>query len=217
MMLGVYGYHDTGKTLFLEKIMRELKKRGITAAAVKHLGRHYEEDKTKDTGRLAAAGFNPVIGVANEESIIHIDGRMDIWGSIGLVHRLAVADVIFVEGFKNEPIEKIAVGDINNLPGTKFRSEQFKEILAYIEEKVEGERQQMMAPCCCGEGPGSGKKNGEGASMSDVKLKIVVNGKKIAANEFVQNIVWETLCGMTKSLKGVGPEIKSIEISASKE
>lgn len=152
MILGIYGHHDSGKTLFLEKLIKELRKRGISAAAVKHLGRHYEADKKKDTGRLAIAGFNPVIGVAEDESVIHIDGKIDVWAAIGLVHRLAVADVILVEGFKNEPLEKIAVGDIKELPGTKFRSEQFKEILAYIEETVEAEREKLMPPCCCGEG-----------------------------------------------------------------
>ena len=217
MILGVYGYHDSGKTLFLEKLMKELKKRDISAAAVKHLGRHYMGDKGKDTGRLAEAGFDPVIGVSEDECIIHLGGKIDIWGSVGLVHRLAVADVIFIEGFKKEPIEKIAVGDIKKLPGTKFRSEQLKEILSYIEETVEQERKKLMAPCCCGDGPDEIESSKEGENVSDVKIKIVVNGKKLPANEFVQNIFWETLCGMARSLRGVEKDIESIEISAKKE
>lgn len=53
--------------------------------------------------------------------------------------------------------------------------------------------------------------------MSDVEIKIVVNGKKLPTNPFVQKMFWETLCGMARSLKGVEQEIESIEISASKE
>jgi len=53
--------------------------------------------------------------------------------------------------------------------------------------------------------------------LSDLKIKMVVNGKKIPANDFVQNMLWETLCGMARSLKGVDQEITSIEILASKE
>jgi hypothetical protein len=53
--------------------------------------------------------------------------------------------------------------------------------------------------------------------LSDLKIKIVVNGKKLPANEFVQKMFWETLCGMVRSLKGVDEDIDSIEISASKE
>ena len=58
-------------------------------------------------------------------------------------------------------------------------------------------------------------KGGEG--LSDVDIKIVVNGKKLPTNPFVQKMFWETLCGMARSLKGVEQEIESIEISASKE
>lgn len=209
MILGVYGYHDTGKTLFLEKLMRELKERGISAAAVKHLGRHYEADKKKDTTRLVAAGMNPVIGTADGEAVIHIKGDVGLKESIALAQSMADVDVIFVEGFKNAPMEKIAVGDIESLPGTKFRSEQFGEIVEYIQKKVDGER--SSAEACCNKTI----RGGEG--LSDLKIKIVVNGKKLPTNEFVQKILWETLCGMTRSLKGVDPEITSIEISASKE
>lgn len=149
MIIGVYGYHDSGKTLFLEKLMKELSKQHITAAAIKHLGRHYESDRKKDTGRLAAAKLDPVIGVADDETVIHLNGKMSLQESIDLVGGLAAVDVIFVEGFKNEPIEKIAVGDIKELPGTKFRSEQFDEIVGYIEKTVDAERAEGRS-CSCG-------------------------------------------------------------------
>jgi molybdopterin-guanine dinucleotide biosynthesis protein MobB len=210
LILGVYGYHDSGKTLFLETLMKELKKRGISAAAIKHLGRHYEADKEKDTGRLAAAKFNPVMGISDSETIIHLNGKMDLQESLELVGELADVDVIFIEGFKNEPMEKIAVGDIEELPGTIFRSEQVDEIIKYINKKVSAERAKSIS-CGCGKT----LKGGEG--LSDLKIKIVVNGKKIPANDFVQNMFWETLCGMARSLKGVEQEIESVEISASKE
>jgi len=149
LILGVYGYHDSGKTLFLEKLMKELGKRGISAAAVKHLGRHYEADRKKDTGRLVAAGMDPVIGVAEDETVIHVNGKLSLNESIGLVMLLGTVDVVFVEGFKNEPIEKIAVGDIKSLPGTKFRSEQLDEIMDYIQETVDAERAEAGS-CSCG-------------------------------------------------------------------
>jgi len=53
--------------------------------------------------------------------------------------------------------------------------------------------------------------------MTDVKLKIAVNGKNIESNEFVKNMLWETLAGMMRSLKGVDKDLKTIEISAKKE
>jgi molybdopterin-guanine dinucleotide biosynthesis protein B len=149
LILGIYGYHDSGKTLLLEKLMKELGKRGISAGAIKHLGGHYEPDTKTDTGRLFAADMNPVIGISEEDTIIHLKGKMSLQESIGLVKEMASVDVIFVEGFKNEPMEKIAVGDIEDLPGTKFRSEQFEEILDYIDDAVKVEKASKSS-CSCG-------------------------------------------------------------------
>lgn len=215
MILGVYGYHDSGKTKFLESLIKELKKRGISAAAVKHLGRHYEPDPKKDTTRLAKAGFDPVVGVADEELMIRLSGHDDLWGAISLIQLLSSPDVIFVEKFKNEPIEKIAVGDIEKLPGTVFRAENMPQIIEYISRRVKEER----SSCGCRDEHGkepSKSAHKEGGKMTDVELRLVVNGKKLAANEFVQNMIWETLSGMMRSLKGVEGDIKSIEISAKK-
>ena len=192
-------------------MMKELSSRGISAAAIKHLGRHYEPDDKKDTGRLFAAEMSPVVGVAEGETVIRLKGGRGLQESICLVERLADTDVIFVEGFKHEPIEKIAVGDIEDLPGTKFRAEQFDEIVEYIDNVVNAER-ASRDPCGCKK---ASSKGGEG--LSDVNIKIVVNGKKLPANEFVQNMFWETLCGMVRALKGVEKDVDSIEISASKE
>jgi molybdopterin-guanine dinucleotide biosynthesis protein MobB len=219
LILGIYGYHDSGKTKFLESLIKELKKRGISAAAVKHLGRHYEPDPGKDTTRLVKAGFDPVIGVADGELILHLSGHDDIWSSISLIQLVSAPDVIFVEGFKNEPIEKIAVGDIEELPGTVLRAKDSDKdkILQYIVKRIKEERE--TSACGCGhksiDRP-SGSTISRGVKMADVDLKLIVNGKKLAANEFVQNMIWETLSGMMRSLKGVEGEIRSIEISAKK-
>ena len=217
MIIGIYGHHDSGKTLFLEKIIKELRQRGISAAAVKHLGGHYKPDTKKDTGRLAKAGFDPVIGVADGEATIRLSGHDDLRSAISLMQTLSDPDVIFVEGFKNEPIEKIAVGDIEELPGTLFRSDDVSVILEYITRKVKEEQESTINPCGCEKTMSRSDKHGGVDDMAEVKLEILVNGKKIAANEFVNKMVWETLSGMMRSLKQVDENIKSIEISARKE
>lgn len=51
----------------------------------------------------------------------------------------------------------------------------------------------------------------------EVVLEIRVNGEEVPANEFIKSMFWETLSGMVRSLRGVEPEIRNIEISVSKE
>lgn len=217
MILGIYGYHDSGKTRYLEKLIRMLEKKGITAAAVKHLGRHYRPDPKKDTTRLASAGFDPVAAVADGELVLRLAGHDDLWSAVSAIELLSSPDVIFVEGFKNEPIEKIAVGTIEELPGTIFRATDISETIQFIVRRVEKERASLPCGCKIREVKalkGVSRKRGE--RVTDVELKLVVNGKKIAANDFVKNMMWETLSGMMRSLKGVEGEIESIEISAKK-
>jgi len=159
LILGIYGYHNAGKTLFLEKLMVELKKKGISAAAVKHLGGHFEFDAKKDTGRLAKAGFDPVAGIAKDQLIIRMAGNSDLWSAVMILQLLSEPDVIFVEGFKNEPIPKIAVGEIKKLPGTLYRAEQLKQILQYIQEKVEEEKNAVSYCYACNVKPSAKKKD----------------------------------------------------------
>lgn len=217
MILGIYGYHDSGKTRFLESLVEELKRNGVSASVVKHLGRHYEPDPKKDTARLARAGFDPVVAVADGELVIRLAGHDDLRSAVSAIELLSSPDVIFVEGFKNEPIEKIVVGDIEELPGTIYRAEDESAILQYILKRVEEER--SLRPCGCKAESGKGYQGPVGIGggrMAEVDLKLVVNGKNLAANEFVKNMMWETLSGMMRSLKGVEGDIKSIEISAKK-
>jgi len=214
LILGVYGYHDSGKTTFLEKLMKDLMRRGITASVVKRLGGRYEPGGKKDTDRLAAAGFSPVIGIAEGEILVSMKGGLSLQDALDTLKGPGHADVIFVEGFKHEKLEKIAVGDIKRLPGTKFRAEQFDEIVEYIEEKVRKERDSVKKDGCCEETELTCK---GGEKLPKLKVKIVVNGKKLPANPFVQKIFWETTCGMVKSLRGADKKIDSLEISISKE
>jgi len=140
VILGVYGFHNTGKTQFLEQLIKQLGEKGISAAAIKHLGGQYEFDPDKDTGRLAKSGFDPVVGVGNNQLIIRMSGHDNLWSAISLIQLLSSPDVIFVEGFKNEPIEKIAVGEIKKLPGTVFHADQLGQIIQYIQERVADEK-----------------------------------------------------------------------------
>jgi len=222
MILGVYGYHKSGKTLFLENMMDELKRRDISAAAIKHLGIHYKEDYSTDTGRLAKVGYNPVVGVTNSAMMMRLARSGELQSTVSLINLISDVDIIFAEGFKKAPIEKIAVGNIKELPGTVMHlpsvlSEQFNEVANYIVERIKQEKRESVLPS---RWISSGQARGKitwGVDVSKINLKIMVNGKKLPTNQFVKTMFWQTLSGMMRSLKGVDPEINRIEITAYKE
>lgn len=147
MILGIYGYHKSGKTLFLENLMDELKIRGYRAAAIKHLGLDFREDFSGDTGRLARAGYDPVVAISNEMFTVRMAGYHDLSKVISMVEFLSNPDVVFVEGFKNARINKIAVGDIKELPGTVMRinsvlSNEFDQVVKYVIDQIKEDKDE---------------------------------------------------------------------------
>jgi molybdopterin-guanine dinucleotide biosynthesis protein B len=61
-VVSVVGRSDSGKTTFLEKLIPELKARGVRVAVVKHDRHGFEMDRPgKDTWRLRQAGADAVL------------------------------------------------------------------------------------------------------------------------------------------------------------
>lgn len=149
MILGIYGYHKSGKTLFLENLMDEIKVRGYRAAAIKHLGEDFREDLSGDTGRLARAGYDPIVAISNEMFTIRMSGYHDLSKVISMVEFLSDPDVIFIEGFKHARIKKIAVGDIRELPGTVMRissvlSNEFDQVVKFIIDQIKESKDEKV-------------------------------------------------------------------------
>ncbi|MEB3787179.1 MAG: molybdopterin-guanine dinucleotide biosynthesis protein MobB [Desulfurococcales archaeon] len=91
---------DVGKTLFAERLVRELSERGVKVASLKHIhhGR-LDIDSGKDTERMFLAGSSISIGYAGDTSMVLMRGA-----SLDYLLRLvndARPDVIVVEGFKD--------------------------------------------------------------------------------------------------------------------
>ncbi len=106
-MLSVAAWSGSGKTTLLEKIIRELTKRGVKVAVIKHDGHDFELDKPgKDTWRFAEAGASSVvISSFRQTALIERRGR-SLMEAAALIPE---ADLILVEGYKQEPITQIGL------------------------------------------------------------------------------------------------------------
>jgi len=221
MILGIYGHHKSGKTRLLELLIPRLNEKGVSAAAIKHLGHGFGDEVPGDTGRLSRAGYSPVIGISEVSARMHVRGEIGLQKAVSTISEISEPDVILVEGFKSAPLEKIAVGDIEELPGTVMhihgdQDKDIDDVADYILRRVSEERRTRGSSGKHTEkrSVGSGI---EGDTLTDLNIEIMVNGKRVPTNEFVESMFWHTLIGMISSLKGVDEEIKKIEISASKE
>lgn len=100
-------YSNTGKTTFLEKLVAELKARGLSLCVYKHDGHDFEMDKPgKDTWRMTRAGADVTVISSATKAVIMENRRI---APEEVVARIRGVDVILVEGYKKGPWRKLAL------------------------------------------------------------------------------------------------------------
>lgn len=125
-VVSIVGKSDVGKTTVLEKVVRELKRRGYRVATIKHHVHWFEIDQPgKDTWRHAQAGSDVVVIAApNRMAIIE---RLERELTIDeIAARIDHVDIIITEGYKRGDKPKIEVS----------RAEKGRELLCTADELI---------------------------------------------------------------------------------
>lgn len=100
-------YSGTGKTTYIEKLIAELKRRGIKVAAIKHDAHEFEIDKKgKDSWRFAQAGASMVAVGSQTKCAVMYYYPLSLEE---ILNQVKGADVILVEGWHEEAPNKILV------------------------------------------------------------------------------------------------------------
>ena len=77
-IISIVGNSGAGKTTFLEKLIRELKRRGYRVAAIKHDIHNFQMDHPgKDTYRLAEAG-SELVATSQDLPALITDQQFDL-------------------------------------------------------------------------------------------------------------------------------------------
>lgn len=124
-VISIVAKSGTGKTTLLEKLLPELKQRGLTVGVLKHHSHVSSFDVPgKDTYRLADAGADVVVGVSPVQVAVfrRQPGSADLDAVIK--EQFDGMDVVLVEGYKRGSYPKIEV----------HRSERSDELLCTVDE-----------------------------------------------------------------------------------
>lgn len=110
-MLGISGYSGSGKTTLLEKLLPALASRQLRVSVIKHTHHHIQTDKPgKDSARMTQAGAKQVAVTCDQRWAIMTETSTAIsLNELAAQFDHALSDLILVEGFKHEPIDKIIV------------------------------------------------------------------------------------------------------------
>ena len=109
-IVSVVGKSNSGKTTLIERIIPRLAEKGYRVATIKHNRHGFDIDhEGKDSWRHKKAGaFTTVIASPGMVAVVE-DAEKD-YGIAELVERyIRNADLILVEGFKDNPFPKIEV------------------------------------------------------------------------------------------------------------
>ena len=184
MILGIYGKKKSGKTSFIEDLVKELKKE-YSVATIKHIP-HKDfsiDEKGTDTYRHKKAGASVVVASSPSQTVF----VSNTFSFSRIVSHLGEfdCDIILVEGYSKESIPKILVGNSKKEKNTVFQVESGKDIqkiLEYIKKNIKKRR---------------------------VSLK--VNNSSIPLSQFPKEMIENTVIGLISPLKGV-KDARKIEI-----
>ena len=118
-IISILGRSNTGKTTLIEKLVPELSRRGYRVATIKHAPSGFEIDREgKDSWRYKKAGAYKTILISNTELALMevLEREYSVEELIALY--IKDADVVLLEGHKNNPYPKIEMlrRDIAPLP-----------------------------------------------------------------------------------------------------
>ena len=113
-VFGVAGFKNAGKTTLVEKLVRELTRRGYRIATVKHAHHSFDIDhEGRDSFRHRKAGASEVAVISGQRwAIIHELRGEDEPTFAQILAKLEPCDLVIVEGYKHGTHEKIEVRNL---------------------------------------------------------------------------------------------------------
>lgn len=121
------GYSGSGKTTLLEKLIREIKSRGVRLAVIKHDGHQFEIDhEGKDSWRFTHAGADITVVTSADKTACVALGECPLSNLLSGIHDV---DLVLIEGFKNEKLPQIGVARRENGKGFTAPLKRFLAII----------------------------------------------------------------------------------------
>ena len=110
-VFGITGWKNSGKTHLMERLVAEFKNRNLTVSTIKNAHHGFDVDQPgKDSFRHRQAGAQEVLIASEKRWVLMHENADELQPSLtDLIKKLSKADLILVEGFKQQRHAKLEV------------------------------------------------------------------------------------------------------------
>jgi len=207
-VVSIVGKSGAGKTILVENLVVEFKKRGYRVATVKHSPGGMDIDRPgKDSWKFAQAGSDAVV-VSSPDKLVLVK-KVEHDSNIEEISRVIGSDfdLVIVEGFKKGKVPKIEVhrrelGEDLVCPAKALSAIVGDEPLDADVPQFSLNETKAVADFI----------EKEFIFQTEGDVSLFINGKKVPIKFFVKDIIAKVLLAMVSTLKGV-EEVKSLDIS----
>jgi molybdopterin-guanine dinucleotide biosynthesis protein B len=199
-IVSIVGRSNTGKTTLIEKLLRELVRRGYRAATIKHNAHGFEIDhEGKDSYRHKQAGAALTLISSHSRIAVIKDVERDYDIDEISFSFIEDVDIILTEGFKGNDKPKIEV----------FRSAAYPDLLSTADDDLIAIATDSRHPL---DVPQFGLDDAE--SLTDIierrflkkpekpLICLSVDGRLVSLKPFIRRMLIGSIRGMIASLKG---------------
>ena len=121
IVIGFYGYSNSGKTSLIFRLIKALEKAGFSTAVIKRTDKNISsESAEKDTSGFRAAGAKMTSFSSTSETNFVLSASMPVTQIIEQIRSFMEVDVIIVEGARDPEIHKVRMGDIPERDNTIY-------------------------------------------------------------------------------------------------
>lgn len=128
-LLQVVGFKNAGKTMLLERLVRELSNIGFLVSTLKHHGHGGEPEGEYDSDRLSRAGAQ--LSLVEGEGTVQLRANRKEWTLTNLIQMersFIQSEIVLIEGWKNAEFPKVVMLKSN----ADAHLLQLKNVLAVI-------------------------------------------------------------------------------------
>ncbi len=197
LWIQIVGSKKTGKTSLLERATRELVSRGRSVCYVKHSHEDARLDASDtDTSRLMKAGAAAAALVGDSSTIVFRRSTGQPLPTVAISDSLP-GEIVLVEGFKGLAGSKIVV------TGGDLDVDALEGVVAVVGEAPIGFQGETIAPDDTGALCDLIEKLADSDTGDIWATSLVMDGREIRLNAFVQDMMASGLLGMASALDGV--------------